>query len=254
CRTLARQPVEIDRRRAHQEMIVVAHTTTVRFGLRKVPGVRAERDCVSRTYAGTRRRSARGAAIGAQVALDGMMVDAVVAHRAIGARDHAFAASGAAVLDDADDARRRVLDDRLRIDRARAQTGGSLAVLAGDREEVERGAACIAEPYDLVAVLARPQSVLLLARSFAALAADATLQVDHQREAFHRYHAVRCHQVIGSPPATYPAKNVTVMTWITRPTTNRYASARCSGRHHACCAPTDARVPVRVFSSRTRRA
>jgi hypothetical protein len=44
--------------------------------------------------------------------------------------------------------------------------------------------------------------VLLLAGSLAALAADAALQVDHQREAFHGYHAIRCHQVIGSPPAT----------------------------------------------------
>jgi hypothetical protein len=43
--------------------------------------------------------------------------------------------------------------------------------------------------------------VLLLARRLAAPAPGAALQVDHQCQAF-AHHSVRCHHVIGPPPAT----------------------------------------------------
>src|SRR5262249_49894994 len=90
----ARKAVEIDGRGSHQEMVVVTDATAFGLGFREMLLARAERDGVPGADARAGRRSARGAAIGAQVALHRMMVDAVVAHRAVRTGDHAFPASG----------------------------------------------------------------------------------------------------------------------------------------------------------------
>ena len=144
----------------------------------------SEGDCVAGTYAGTRRRMTGRTAIGAQIAFDGVVILRVVAHGAIGTGDDALTAPGAPVLIHGHDAGHRVLGDGLRIDRTGAQAGRPLAVLAGNSQEIERRPVGIGEPDNPIAILTGAEPVLLLAGDLTTLAADAALEIDHQREPF----------------------------------------------------------------------
>ena len=178
-------PVEINGCRPHQEMIVVTGLSALQLGAGQMVATFPKTDGVARTDTRTRRAFPDGTPIGAQVTFHRMMVDGIKAHRAVRTGDHAFATARASILDDADHSGLRIFDDCLGIDRACAQARRTLALLARDRKEIERRIVRVAQPYDLVAIFARPEPMLLLAGDLAALAADAALQVDHQREPTH---------------------------------------------------------------------
>ena len=182
----ARQAVEIDVGGREQEVVVITHGPAIAFGLRHHRRALAEGDRMPGADAGAggRRLSLRPP-VGAEIAFDGVVVDRVVAHRAVGAGNHAFAAAGAAALVDPDDAGHRILGNRLGIDRAGPEACRPVAMLAADGEEIERRPRRIAEPDHLVAVFARPETVFLLAGDLTALAAYTALEVDHQGEAAH---------------------------------------------------------------------
>ena len=165
---------------------MVAHGAPFRLGAGQMIGALAEADRVARADAGTGGTGSLGAAVGTQIAFHRMMAARIVPHGPVGAGGHAFAAAGAQILVDRDDAGLRMLRDRLRIDRTGAQTGGPFAVLTGHGEEIEPGFGAVAEPDHPVAVLPGAQAVFLLAGDLAALAADAALEIEHQGETAHR--------------------------------------------------------------------
>ena len=74
-------------------------------------------------------------------------------------------------------------------DRAGAQTGRALALLAGNSQKVESRTAgwrvrflLFVKPHDPIAITIGSERIGLFARRFATLATGATLQVDHQCE------------------------------------------------------------------------
>jgi hypothetical protein len=114
-----------------------------------------------------------------------MVIDGIIAHRAVGARNDAFATARAPILVDQHDTGHRILFDCLGIDGTGPQASRTRAVLACDRQEIESWGVRAAEPHDTIAILAGPQSMLGLARRLATLAADASFEVDHQGQSAH---------------------------------------------------------------------
>ena len=111
-----------------------------------------------------------------------MMVVRIIAHGTVGTGDNAFTATGATIFNDAHDTGVGIFFDGLGIDRAGAQTSRPLAVLTSDRQEIEAGLIGFAEPDDAIAIFARAETMLRLARNLAAFAADAAFNIDHQGE------------------------------------------------------------------------
>ena len=175
-------PFEIDGGRAQQEMIIVANLPALARSPCQQFVPRAEADRPRRAHARAGRRLPLGPAVGTQVALHRMVALRVVAHRAVRTGDDALAAAGTAVFQHADHAAHRVFDDGLGVDRTGAHAGRAIAVLAGKRKKGKRRLVEPARPDHLVAKLTGPQPMLLFAGHLAALAAGATLEVDHQRK------------------------------------------------------------------------
>ena len=97
-----RQAVQIQVGRREKEMILIAQRSPVRLRFRRHLVALTELDRLAGTDAGTgRRRFAIFPAVGTEIAFHRVMVDRVIAHRAIGTRDHTFTAAGTAVFVDA---------------------------------------------------------------------------------------------------------------------------------------------------------
>ena len=114
-------------------MVGVEDFTAFGFSFGNVRITSTKLDRVSGTNGGTGRAVAFFATMGAEVTFYRMVLFRVVPDRAIGAGNCAFAAAGATVLVNLDNACDRVLANGLWVYRTGAQTCGTLTLLARDR-------------------------------------------------------------------------------------------------------------------------
>ena len=118
-------------------MIGIENVTVLLSCLLQQRGAIVEADGAGRADRRAGRTEVTTAALGAEIAFDRMVLLGVVADRAVGAGQRALTATGTAAFVDRYHAGDRILGDRLGINRAGAQAGGTLALLAGDGEEIE---------------------------------------------------------------------------------------------------------------------
>jgi hypothetical protein len=108
------------------------------------------------------------------------MPASVIAHRAVWAGGDAFTATNTAFFNDRYDAGFCVFADGFRFNRAGAEACWTLAVLAGQLQEVQGWAIVAAKPDDAVSPFARAEAMLGFAGGLTAFTANAAFQIDHQ--------------------------------------------------------------------------
>ena len=133
---LVTRSAQVNRCRLLQEVIGVENFAAVLPGLLEQRGAVIEGNRARRADHGAGWPQVALPALGAKVALDRVMLLGVVTDGAVGAGQGAFATAGAAVLVHRHHAGNRVLGNCLGINRAGAQAGGALALLAGDGQEI----------------------------------------------------------------------------------------------------------------------
>ena len=139
-----------------------------------------ELNCMAWTDFRAGRLQSFRTAVRAQITLDGVVSCRVIPHRAVGAGNDTFSATGASLLEDLDQSRQRVLRDSLGNYWTGPETSRTLAMLAGQSEKIEPALIIATQPNNLVPILARTKAMLLLTCRLTAFAAEAALQSDHE--------------------------------------------------------------------------